>query len=728
MAKGKVYETIISLSGNVDPSVQKGINEVQKRINGLNVKALAVGATVGALAVTAVKVLKDSAAAAIEFETSFAKVSTQLDKNVVDLDNYRQAILNASKETGTAVDEIAEGVYSSISAGIDSSQAVQFTQDVVKLAKGGFTDTEKAVDVVTTAINGYKMSVSDTTKISDMLITTQNLGKTTVDELASSMGAVIPVASAANFEIDDLSAAYATLTKNGIATNEAGTYMKSMLSELTKSGSITDKELRRLTGSGFADLKEAGYSTTTILSVLASSAENQGKTLKDMFGSVEAGSAALTIMSQDGAEFDEMLKSMQDSAGQTEKAFETMASTPQARMDKIKNKFSILQIQLGEKLLPVVENVLTIIEQNMPQIETVVTKVIEGVGTAITNAGNAISFLSEHSDILLPVLKGIVTAFIAFSTVKMVTGIYGAVTAFTALKAVQLKGKAETLYLMALYAKDAVSRGLSTAATIAQTAATGAWNITAGIATTVTTALGTAINFLTGPIGLVILAITGLIAAGVWLYNNWDLVKEKAAQLGQFLSGVWDGIKTAAGNLINGIKETFYNGFSALAGIVKAPINAVIGIINGAIGGINSVGFDVPDWVPLVGGKSFHIDIPQLPLLAKGGFTNGVSIAGEQGTEAVISFDPSVRAENLSYWAKAGQMLGADRADYSLTTDGGSGQTTVEIGEINFSPKIEITGNADKNDVMAAIEAEYPEFTDMLDRYFEERGYFAYGY
>ena len=73
-------------------------------------------------------------------------------------------------------------------------------------------------------------------------------------------------------------------------------------------------------------------------------------------------------------------------------------------------------------------------------------------------------------------------------------------------------------------------------------------------------------------------------------------------------------------------------------------------------------------------------------------------------------------------------MLGADRADYSLTTDGGSGQTTVEIGEINFSPKIEITGNADKNDVMAAIEAEYPEFTDMLDRYFEERGYFAYGY
>ena len=51
---------------------------------------------------------------------------------------------------------------------------------------------------------------------------------------------------------------------------------------------------------------------------------------------------------------------------------------------------------------------------------------------------------------------------------------------------------------------------------------------------------------------------------------------------------------------------------------------------------------------------------------------------------------------------------------------------TVSIGEINFSPKIEITGNADKENIMAAIEAEYPEFIDLLERWFEERGYFAY--
>ena len=184
---------------------------------------------------------------AVDFESSFAKVSTLLDKNIVDYDKYKNDILDASSESKVAVDEFSEAVYSSISAGVDQTKAVKFTTNAMKLAKGGFTDGAKAVDVMTTAINGYSLSADDATKISDMLITTQNLGKTTVDELAASMGKVIPIASSVNFGMDELSTSYAQLTKNGIATAEAGTYLKSMLSELGKSGSETDKTLRELT-------------------------------------------------------------------------------------------------------------------------------------------------------------------------------------------------------------------------------------------------------------------------------------------------------------------------------------------------------------------------------------------------------------------------------------------------------------------------------------------------
>ena len=47
-------------------------------------------------------------------------------------------------------------------------------------------------------------------------------------------------------------------------------------------------------------------------------------------------------------------------------------------------------------------------------------------------------------------------------------------------------------------------------------------------------------------------------------------------------------------------------------------MNGVIGVINGAIAGINKIGLKVPDWVPVIGGKDFHINIPVIPQLAKG--------------------------------------------------------------------------------------------------------------
>ena len=114
-------------------------------------------------------------------------------------------------------------------------------------------------------------------------------------------------------------------------------------------------------------------------------------------------------------------------------------------------------------------------------------------------------------------------------------------------------------------------------------------------------------------------------------------------------------------------------------------------------------------------------------MLATGGFTTGPSIAGEAGTEAVISFDPAYRAKNIAYWAKAGRMLGADEDGTSFTLSGGSSGGGVNLGGVTFAPQITVTGQADKESIMEAIEAEYPEFIDMLEAWFVGRGKPAYG-
>lgn len=291
---------------------------------------------------------------AVDYESSFAKVSTLLDSNVVDFGKYKNDIIDASSESKVAVGEFSEAVYSSISAGVDQTKAIGFTTEAMKLAKGGFTDGAKAVDVLTTAINGYNLKSEDATRISDLLITTQNLGKTTVDELASSMGAVIPVANSVNFGIDELSTSYAQLTKNGITTAESGTYLKAMLSELGKSGSTADMALRGLTGKGFAQLKAEGVSTTDIFGMLSDTAAKNDKTLKDMFGSVEAGSAALVLAKGGGAEYNEMLNGMAASAGATQAAFDKMDATPAEQLKGALNELKNDGIKFGAAFVPVV--------------------------------------------------------------------------------------------------------------------------------------------------------------------------------------------------------------------------------------------------------------------------------------------------------------------------------------------------------------------------------------
>ena len=197
-----------------------------------------------------------------------------------------------------------------------------------------------------------------------------------------------------------------------------------------------------------------------------------------------------------------------------------------------------------------------------------------------------------------------------------------------------------------------------------------------------------------------------------------------------FITGVFTGNWQQAWQ---GVQDIFKGAFEALAGLIKTPINAVISLINKAISGINGLGLTIPDWVPVIGGKSFSINIPEIPMLAKGGFTNGPSIAGEAGTEAVISFQKSARSQNIDTWMQAGKMLGVGNQPVELADlpGGGGGNRGFSV---TFAPHIEIKGNADRNVVdQALVESEQrfeawleANFERLYDRMERERGRRAY--
>lgn len=570
--------------------------------------------------------LTAAAAGAISFEDSFAKVSTLLDDGRTDFDAYKQAIVAGSSETGIAVGEYAEAVYSAISASVDQADAVKFTTDAAKLAKGGFTDLTKSVDVLTTAINGYGMTADDADRIGDLLINTQNQGKTTVDELASSMGAVIPIAASANFTIEELCAGYALMTKNGIATAESGTYMKSMLSELTKHGSESDKALRNITGKGFAELRASGIETADILQILNNHAVKNNLTLKDMFGSVEAGSAALMLSKNYGGEFIEMLDSMNNSAGTTEAAYEKVTGTAGAKMKNSLNEAMNAGIQLGEVMLPLLDKVINFVgdltgklsQLDEGQLETIA--IVLAVVAAISPVAGIVSGIASA--------VGGVSSALAFLVANPIVLVVAAVAAAVAL--------------IALYG-DEIKAGLQAVDDFLQNVFAIDWTQVFG------PVLGGALNLFFENVKTV-----------------WDGTKTVLDGIIDFVQGVFSGNWEQAWT---GVQKIFGGAFGALVGLAKSPLNGLISMVNSAIDALNSVSFDMPDWL---GGGHYGINIPNIPMLAKGGSVfEGDAIVGERGPEILRVANGKAVVEPL-----AGN---SGRSESLLNTPGGGSGGTETI-------------------------------------------------
>ena len=284
------------------------------------------------------------------FETALAKVSTIADTSKVSVGDLNKQILDTSGSMGVAAADIAEAAYQAISAGQDTANAVAFAGQASKLAAAGFTSSSSAVDILTTALNAYGLSADQAIHVSDVLLTTQNLGKTSVDELSSSMGKVIPLAAAYGVTVENLSSGLAVMTANGIATAEATTYTKSMLNELGDAGSTVGKILQKQTGKSFAQLNAEGKSLGDVLQILYKSVGGSSTAFAGLWSSVEAGTGALSLASGGAEHFNDVLSQMQNSAGATETAYETMTDTFQHKVETMQTAAQNFGITLYDSL------------------------------------------------------------------------------------------------------------------------------------------------------------------------------------------------------------------------------------------------------------------------------------------------------------------------------------------------------------------------------------------
>lgn len=218
---------------------------------------------------------------------------------------------------------------------------------------------------------------------------------------------------------------------------------------------------------------------------------------------------------------------------------------------------------------------------------------------------------------------------------------------------------------------------------------------------------------ITEKIGAIPESIAGVFAA----------ITEKVRGVFETIAGVFASIVERIKGIFAGIGDTVKNVFSSLLGIIKAPFNTIISMVNKVISSINSVGFSIPEWVPIVGGKSFSLNLPEIPMFARGGIATGPSIVGEGGfPEYVITTDPQYRGRNIDLLGQAADALGATTEIYNTSNTSTTNNTRNSANnsrrggqiKIEFAPVINVTGGGGAEDILQAIRARLPEFVDMI--------------
>lgn len=514
-------------------SLTRTMGSAFKKIGKIAVAGVATAtAAIGGMAAASVK---EFAA----FESGMNEVFTLLPDITEDaMKSMEKDVLSFAREMKTLPEDVVPALYQAISAGVPKDNVFDFLEVAQKAAKGGVTELETAVDGISSVVNAYGKEVIDATQASDLMFTAVKNGKTSFEEMSASLFQVIPSAAALGVEFGNVTAALATMTAQGTPTSVATTQLRSLLVELSKEGTKTSDTFKELAGKSFKDFIAEGNNLQDALKLMEEGASDLEVGINDLFGSVEAGNAALALTGQGTDVFERNLADMQNAAGATDAAYDTMNQGIGSSIESLKANFASLKIQIGEALAPTVEDLINKFAEfvgDQERVDEAIAAVEEGIVIFIETATTMFNLLKDG----IETVSEIITWFKEHETI---TGIL------------------------------ATTLGVLVGIVVA-------YNVAVGVATAVSTALSVAIALLTSPITLVVAAVGALIAIGVLLVKNWEEIKE-------FFSVFWSAVKLGFKIMVDSVVQFFTNLWRTVKEGFKLAIKSILNFFVGLLDSI----------------------------------------------------------------------------------------------------------------------------------------------
>lgn len=677
MSKGKIMTTVVNIAGNIDPSLSKAVDGAVSSFGKIDKKSAITKAAIAGIAAGMGKAVKESFTYLKELGETFDDASDSIRIGTGATGEALQALNNdfneVYKSVPTSTDAAAQAIADyNTKIGLTGPALQNISKQAIQVSDILNEDLGTVIDSSSKAFQQWKIDEENMSGAMDHVFKVSQSTGAGFSDLFGKVQKFGPQLQEMGYSFNTATSMIGQMEKAGVNVDEVMGAMKKSVSAMAKEGLSASEGLQIY----YDKIKNAGSATeaTTIAS--------------EIFGT-RAGSTVATAIRDGTLAIDDFNASIEANG-------ETISGAAGDTYDYAE-KLQIMKQKAEVYLRPLAETV------------------FDGINTAL-------DWTLSHTTEIKAALKAIAVGLSGFAVAAIVTKLTSSLKEYGGVMKAVKSGQ---------------------------------------------TALNTAMK--ANPAGLIILGITALVSAFVYFWNTsksfrnfwiglWNSIKSKVIEgyqavkpildmLGGVLKGVLgvaisyimtqlSNLKLIFSGLISfisgvftgnwrkaweGVKSIFAGIFGGLSEVVKRPFNAVISLINKAISGINEISLDIPDFL---GGGTLGFNIPKIPMLAAGGFTTGTSIAGEAGTEAVISFDRRYRSENLAYWTKAGMMLGAmPENEYIIS---GSGSSTINLEGLEFSPVINIQGDAKKQDIIEALRDVFPEFFDLLEEWFVGRDDFAY--
>lgn len=599
---------------------------------------------------------------AADFEASMSNVAAITGATGEDFQTLTNLAQDLGKTTAWSASEVAQAMQYTGMAGWTAQENVAGLAGVLNLASATGTELAGVSDILTDAISAFGDTAGDASRYADVMTAACTSANVSVDTLGESYKYVGSLCGTMGYEFDQVTTALAAMGNQGIKGSQAGTTLKNAISNMA----APTKEMKTAMDKLGISMTNSDGSMKSFEEVIANlqqgfgglSEAEQAAYAKQIFGK-NAMAGMLAIINTSTADYEKLATAVSDSGGAAEKAANTQLDNLQGQMTLLKSAIEGVAISFGNKFLPYLKQGVSFVQGladkinnlNEDQMDMIIKigAVVAAIGPAIMIFGKMVSVVGKGVQIFNTVRRAVSLAGGVFSLITSPIGLV--VIGIAALIAIivlliknwdKVKAAAQNVWGYVKNVFESMGGSVSAfgdkfagikdkfATFIAgvQNLWTVVQPVVSAIGELVTTvfkiyiggAIGAAIGYFTALANGIMDAISGIMT----IFNG----------LVDFITGVFTGNWELAWT---GVKEIFSGIFETLGALAKTPINAVIGIINGAIAGINKLGITIPDWVPVLGGKSFSINIPTIPTLAQGtdNWVGGMAQVSERGGEII---------------------------------------------------------------------------------------------